>query len=312
MLRKIIIFVFIFLLIFFLFLLSPTGFSGEKERFVIPLETKQEEIVKQLKEQNFIHSQKLFNIVASLLNPLGTIEPGAYRLSHNMTMIGIANTLIFHPYQKWVIVKPGLRIEQTADLIAQKLKWDQTKKADFLNQAKEGYIFPDTYLLNIDDSGVQTYQRLFNNFNEKFDEKIISALLENNIRNDTAVKIASLIERESGGDDDKALIAGIILNRLNSGMRLQIDASIQYALGKEGNWWPKISLSDYKTDSPYNTYLIERLPPTPICSPSLAAIKAVAYPAETNCLFYLHDHNKQIHCATTYREHQINIEKYLK
>ena len=94
-------------------------------------------------------------------------------------------------------------------------------------------------------------------------------------------------------------------------MKLQIDASIQYALGKEDNWWHKITLADYKTDSPYNTYLIPRLPPTPICSPSLASIKAIAKPQETDCLYYLHDANKQIHCAKTYEGHRENIEKYL-
>lgn len=312
MLRKIIIIPIILLIIFFFFLLSPTGFSKELERFVIPLDAKPEEITKQLKNQQFIRSERLFDIMAAILNPLGKIEPGAYQLSHRMTLIGIINTLIFRPYQKWVIIKPGLRMEQTADQIFEKMKWDQTKKADFLSSAREGYLFPDTYLLNVDDSGADTYQRLFNNFNEKFDASIMAALLENNIKNDTAIKIASLIERESGGDSDKSLIAGIILNRLNTGMKLQIDATIQYALGTESNWWPKIALSDYKTDSPYNTYLIERLPPSPICSPSLASIKAIANPAETECLFYLHDHNKQIHCAQTYQEHLRNIERYLK
>jgi UPF0755 protein len=68
---------------------------------------------------------------------------------------------------------------------------------------------------------------------------------------------------------------------------------------------------DLKVDSPYNSYLHKGLPPTPICSPSIESIKAVAYPAETDCFFYLHDHNKQIHCAKTYEEHLKNIDLYL-
>ncbi len=95
-------------------------------------------------------------------------------------------------------------------------------------------------------------------------------------------------------------------------MRLEIDATIQYALGKKGNWWPPLSGNLRKIDSPYNTYIIKGLPPGPIASPSLSSIKAVVYPQETDCFYYLHDHNKQIHCSKTYQEHLLNIEKYLR
>jgi UPF0755 protein len=279
---------------------------------VVPLDNNQDNIISQLKKDNFIRSEKLFRILAPLASFPGEIEPGAYNISHNMSLFSIIDTLLNHPYQKWAVIPPGLRIEQIAEKIADKLGWQNDKIKDFLQNAEEGYMFPDTYLMNVDSSGKETANKLKSNFNEKFDSQIMADLLKNNIRNDTAIKIASLIERESGGSEDKALIAGIILNRLNTGMKLQIDASIQYALGQKGNWWPKISVADYKLDSEYNTYLIKRLPPTPICNPSLASIQAIAKPEETDCIFYLHDHDKQIHCAVTYKEHLENIEKYLK
>ncbi len=95
-------------------------------------------------------------------------------------------------------------------------------------------------------------------------------------------------------------------------MKLEIDASVQYALGEEGNWWPMVTPEDYKTDSPYNTYLIEGRPPAPICNPGLAAIRAVIYPEETDYLYFLHDQEGKIHPARSYEEHLQNIEKYLK
>jgi UPF0755 protein len=108
------------------------------------------------------------------------------------------------------------------------------------------------------------------------------------------------------------LIAGIIWNRWQKDMKFEIDATIQYALGTPGNWWPIIKPADYKLDSSYNTYIHEGRPPTPICNPGLAAISAVIHPEETEYLYYLHDSEGQIHLAKTYEEHLENIEKYLK
>jgi UPF0755 protein len=96
-------------------------------------------------------------------------------------------------------------------------------------------------------------------------------------------------------------------------MKLQIDATIQYAKGKVNDqWWSIVTPKDLEIESLYNTYLYQGLPPTPIASPGLAAIEAVLNYEKTDCLYYLHDHNKQIHCAVTYDEHLKNIEKYLK
>lgn len=300
-------------LFYLLYLFSPTGLSSEKIRFVVPLDAKQDEMVTRLKSENFIRSEKLFIFIAGILRFPGIIEPGAYLLSHRMTTLSVADTLMNHPYQKWIVLVPGLRVEQIAERLAKKFNWDREKVEEFLEASKEGYMFPDTYLLNVDYSGKEMAQRLIANFNEKFDSKLQEDLLAQDVRNDTAIKIASLIERESGGDDDKALIAGIIWNRLNKGMKLEIDATVQYALGTANDWWPNVRGKNLKSvDSPYNTYLYKGLPPAPIANPSASSIKAAVYPAETDCFYYIHDLAKKIHCAKTYKEHLENIEQYLK
>ena len=137
--------------------------------------------------------------------------------------------------------------------------------------------------------------------------------MEKNIKWTTGLKIASLIAREAAGPQDMKIISGIIWNRLDTGMRLQIDATMQYTLGKnaDGSWWGNIDLTEKQKDSPYNSYLHEGLPPTPICSPNIDAIGAVIDPTETECLFYLHDANGNIHCAKSYAQHLANIKKYL-
>jgi len=304
--KKIILFLFFALLLYLIYIMSPLSLSAEEVRFIVPVDEKIDVTIKRLKQENFIRNEKLASTIIS------KIEPGAYLLKKNFWLPQTIDTLLFHPYQKWVLLKPGLRREQVAEILSDKFNWDPLKEKEFLEAAPEGYLFPDTYLINVDYTPKETARKLINNFNEKFDAKLQNDLLAQNVRNDTAIKIASLIERESGSLEDKALISGIIWNRLNDGMKLQIDATTQYILGTRGNWWPKVKPQDHKTESLYNTYLYKGLPPGPISNPSLDSIKAAIYPAETDCFYYLHDSDKQIHCSKTYEGHLANIEKYLK
>jgi UPF0755 protein len=312
MMKKIIFIIFCIIFSTLIYFTRPMNLSGQEFRFVVNPEEKHDSTVQRLKNEGFIRSVGLFNLLTIFIKPFGEIEPGAYLLKKNMTIFTISITVLTNPYQKWAVIVPGLRKEQIAEKLAEKFNWNEEKRQEFLQNSREGYMFPDTYLLNVDYTGKEFADRLISNFNEKFDAKLQNDLLAQDVRNDTAIKIASLIERESGGEEDKALIAGIIWNRLNIGMKLQIDATSQYIKGQPGNWWPKITPADHKQDSLYNTYIYKGLPPAPICSPSLASIKAAVYPADTECLFYIHDKNKQIHCAATYREHLENIEEYLK
>jgi len=286
----------------------------EIERIVINLNTTEEELIPKLKEQGYIKSEWAFNFVLKTRGWQGKIKPGGYNVSKNMSAWILAETLVNYPYQRWIVIPEGLRKEEVAEIARKELGWTEKTKKEFLNYAEEGYLFPDTYLLqvlNFENAGKQTAQRMENNFNEKCQE-IFKEFKEQNIRNDTAIILASIIQREAADAEQMPLIAGIIWNRLLKPMPLQIDATVQYILGEEGNWWRPVTVEEYKTESPYNTYLYEGKPPTPICSPGLAAIEAVAYSEETEYFYYLHDENRQIHCAETYEEHLENIEKYLQ
>ena len=107
------------------------------------------------------------------------------------------------------------------------------------------------------------------------------------------------------------LISGIIWNRIFSGMKLQMDATLQYAKGtEEDGWWGTVKPEDKKIVSSYNTYLHAGLPPSAIANPGLAALDAAYNPQKTTCIFYLHDKNGTIHCATTYAQHLKNIDRY--
>jgi UPF0755 protein len=222
-----------------------------------------------------------------------------------------------NPYVRIVRVQEGLRKEEVAQVVADALGWDQVKENDFIqsplafnNTNTEGHYFPKTYMINIFDTPKEVTSAMFEEFSKQVD-KIKKPASKKVINEETALKIASIIQRESNGKTDMKLISGIIWNRIFSGMKLQIDATLQYAKGNEADgWWEEVNSSDKKIQSSYNTYLHSGLPPGAIDSPGLAAIDAAYNPQKTNCMFYLHDKKHQIHCSKTYEEHKKNIDTY--
>lgn len=273
--------------------------------------------VDKLKTQGFIKNKMVFNLILSFKHK--QVEAGGYTLSKNMSVWQVADRLTNSPDMKWVVIPEGLRKEQIGELLAKTFNWGNDElekwntvytkmKIDYI----EGTYFPDTYLIPVDESGLDIANRMTRRFDEQF-APYISQFAEQNIKWTTGLKLASIIQREAGGKNDMPLIAGILWNRLNQNMNLEIDATVQYARGNTGNgWWAPIKSEDITNiDSPYNTYKYKGLPPYPIANPGINAIEAVLHPTETDCLYYLHDSNRQIHCAKTFEEHKSNIEQYL-
>jgi UPF0755 protein len=221
-----------------------------------------------------------------------------------------------NPSVKIIRIGEGLRKEEIADILTNQFGWDDTKKQSFLNAhiayAKEnfeGQYFPKTYMINKDSDPVVITKTMTDEYKKKV-ESVKKAKSTKIINENTALIIASLIQREAANKGDMKLISGIIWNRVFKGMKLQIDATLQYAKGDEDMWWPQIQSEDKNIDSPFNTY-IYAMPPSPIANPGLSAIEAAYNPKKTDCLFYLHDKNKKIHCSSTYEGHKANIKKYL-
>jgi UPF0755 protein len=218
-----------------------------------------------------------------------------------------------NPYMRIVKVNEGLRKEEVAEVIADKLDWNEQDKQDFIDSANvEGHYFPRTYFIYKDEDPAVVSATMIDEFKKQV-INIKKPKSKQIINENTALKIASIIQREASGKSDMNLISGIIWNRIFSGMKLQIDATLQYAKGsEEDGWWEEVNSEDKKIKSSYNTYLHAGLPPGAIANPGLAAITAAFNPQTTSCLFYLHDKNRKIHCTQTYEEHKKNIEIYLK
>ena len=129
------------------------------------------------------------------------------------------------------------------------------------------------------------------------------------------VTLASIVEREGRSFEDMRHVAGILQNRIDLGMPLQADATLQYIVGKDkqtGKWWEQPSIEVKTSTSLYNTYKYPELPPSPICNPGLNAIKAVLDPVASDDLFYIHAPSGEAYYAETLEEHNANIDKYLR
>ncbi len=252
-----------------------------------------------------------------------------------------------NPNYRFVYIYPGMRREEIVEKYAKVLAWDDKDKLWFLATAPadpvnggfvDGYFLPKTYFVEKDATGLEVGDMMHEEFLEVIGEEVLgnqakasstpeTATSKNAagktvvkgtngktqiINLDTAITIASIIQREAAGPHDMNLISGIIWNRLFKGMSLQMDATLQYVKGNEDEWWPQVTGKDKYLESPYNTYQNSGLPPGAISNPSIEAINAAYNPQKTDCLFYLHDKNRKIHCTKTYEEHKKNVELYLK
>lgn len=255
-----------------------------------------------------------------------TIQAGEYQLSAAMSAIDIARELQdATPEQVTFNILPGWRMEEIAASLPTSglvippeefLNVARTPHPDyeFLADAAttEGFLFPDSYIV---PRGV-TAEELVNGFIRNF-----ALRLTPDIRNEferqgltvyEAVTLGSLVEREAVQDEEQSLIASVYLNRFKVGMKLDADPTVQYALGYsilQQSWWTSpLTLIDLQVNSPYNTYLNTGLPPTPIANPSLDALRAVAFPAESTYLYFRAKCDKSgfHNFSETFEEHLAN------
>lgn len=269
------------------------------------------EIANSLKQRGLIKDPVIFFLLIKQRGLDNKIQAGSFRLLPSMKAEEIAENLTHGTLDIWVTIPEGKRADEIADILKKKVPTYDTSWRQVLNQ-NEGYLFPDTYLIPKDADVNLVISIMKNNFNQKYASLNVSDT--NTLSQKEIVTIASMIEREGRFAEDLPIVASVILNRYNIGMKLDIDATVQYALGyqaHEKTWWKKgLTYDDLALTSPYNTYKTLGLPPTPISNPGLGALQAVVNPAETDYLFYISDKTGHNHYAKTIAEHEANIKKY--
>ncbi|MAG44391.1 hypothetical protein CL633_00700 [bacterium] len=178
------------------------------------------------------------------------------------------------------------------------------------NSSLEGFLFPDTYRFHKDSDARMIAEKMLTNFDKKFNLNLQQEIIRQEKTIYEVVTLASIVQKEAVSYEDMRWVAGVFLNRLKINKPLESDATVNYSTGKNLR---QPSYKDTYIDSPYNTYKNIGLPPSPICNPSLSAIKAVIYPKEHNYLYFLHPKNAKMGIySKTYAEHLRNKNAYLK
>lgn len=215
--------------------------------------------------------------------------------------------------QKKITLLEGWRVEEMAEKLNKELG---IRQEDFLKVAQEGYMFPDTYFFEKEASASAVAKKLKATFDLKYDNVLQAKIKKLGLTLSEGVILASIVEREARSDEARTMVASILIKRFKIDMGLNVDSTIQYALGyqsQEKSWWKKqLTKNDLKISSPYNTYIHMGLPPTPICNPSLSSLEAVANAdPNTPYLYYSHDSEGVSHYAKTLEEHNQNVANYL-
>lgn len=312
---------------FTLSLLSPVSPPGKAKEIVvaIPQQATAGLAGTILKNEGLVRSSFLFKQYARWKGLDSQIKAGQYKLSSTLSTPQIIMELVDGKLAvQSVTIPEGLTTVQIADLLAEKkLATRDSFIATVANQAfgysflnnlpqgekrLEGYLFPDTYYFNNGESEKEIIETMLGRFDREISELGYAALAERNgITLHDAVIIASLVEREAREDEERPVIAGVIYNRLKISMPLQIDATIQYALGENK---PQILYKDLEVASPYNTYKHHGLPPGPIAMPGKASLLAAVNPADTDYLYYVAKPDGFHAFATTLAQHNVNKEMY--
>jgi UPF0755 protein len=269
------------------------------------------DIASNLKAKGLIKSPVAFFVLVRQQGLDKKIQAGRYRLSPSMNMSEVAQNLTHGSFDTTITFTEGQRAAELAEILKENISsynpsWNSTLEQN------EGYLFPDTY----DFAPTADIMTIIRKMRARFDE-IYSSIdtSKSKLSKPEIVTLASLIEREAITNEERPVIAGILMNRLNAGIALQVDATIQYAKGKNAQtnkWWDPVFIEEYKSvKSDYNTYLFAGLPPGPISNPGLESLKAAANPVDTDYMFYIHGKDGIIRYAKTSAEHGANIEKYL-
>lgn len=318
---------------------KPAGTDDTPITFIVQPGETAAQVAQRLYEAGLISDPELFRRYLQYTGMDAGLEAGTYTLRKTMTIPEIAEALQtgLRP-ERVVTIREGLRLEEVASAVAAQTGvsegeflqlvttgWRETslKQYGFLadlppTATLEGFLFPETYRLPEELTAYDVVARMLSTFDARVTEEMRLAAANQGLNIYQMVTLASIVEREAVIPEERPIIAGIFLNRLNAGWLLNADPTVQYALGydeKTGAWWRRLyfdelgvtSLADI--DNPYNTYRYPGLPPGPICSPGLASIQAVAFPADTEYFYFIADCHKQdgSHLfARTEEEHYAN------
>lgn len=302
---------------YFIFFAPPSNFpagdsSAEKQSIiVISRGASASDISERLSEAHIIKHPVVLQLVLRISGMSSRVKSGAYLFSTPENVFVIANRLATGAYGlplARITFPEGMTARDIAKRAVTELPLVLADDILTLGKLHEGYLFPDTYFFQPD----ATAPAIVDTMRANFDTKIAPLMPDVKASGHSIMDIvimASLVEKEARTIENRRIVAGVLWNRLNLGMPLQVDAVFGYIFNRD-TYSP--SFTDLKVNSPYNTYTHTGLPPGPIANPGLESLRAALYPAKTKYLYYLTGSDTLMHYATTYAEHQSNQRNYLR
>jgi UPF0755 protein len=284
-------------------------------------------VATELEKKQIIYNKYIFIFVGRVLGYQNSIIPGEYKFSNGLTNIDVLKMItdvsMYHNIT--VTIPEGMNVRQIGHLLSRQLGLDS---ASFVQETYndsligllnikaenlEGFLFPDTYDFSM-HRGSNTEKEIVLTMAAEFRKKITPEMYDGMKRKKISLKeavtMASIIEGETRNDSEKKTIAGVYYNRLRKKMRLEADPTVQYALPDGPK--KRLTYSDLKYPSPYNTYLNRGLPPGPINNPGLSSIMVAIFPEDNKYLYFVAKGDGSHRFAETYDQHKKNIAEYRK
>lgn len=308
--------------------LSVTSIE-EPIEITIPKGATMNHVTEQLYEKGIIRNKLWFKYQAKNNQVDRSIKPGTYVITPDFTFEKIFELLIKGNVEVpvvltipegWTLYQIAERVESmgfgTVDEFIEATKeYHSTNNYDFSTDRlffeMEGYLYPDTYHFTASQGVKDVVNRLAKTMEDQFTAAYLQRADELGLTKHQVLTIASLIEREAYHDGERAAISGVIYNRINKGMLLQIDATVIYAVGEGKEHINRVLYSHLESQNPYNTYVHAGLPPGPIAAPGKASIEAALYPESHDFLYYVLGQDGHVF-GKTYEEHLKNVANYRK
>lgn len=299
---------------------TPDTEVRQEKKIVVHRGASLRSIIASIADKEVIRHERPLLITAWLFPELRQIKPGRYTIPPGLSNYGLLSYLHNHPQdEERVLIPEGLRTEKIAAIIASRLDIDSLS---FMNSSRdkelleelgiegssfEGYSFPGTYNFPWASTSQEVIRFLVGRFRAFYTDSLQAIAAKRDLDELELLTLASIVEAETPLNEEKPLIAGVYLNRLEKNMKLQADPTVQYALDRKPG---RLLYKDLAVDSPYNTYKYKGLPPAPICSPGALSIMAVVEPAKTEYLYFVATGKGGHYFAKTAAEHAKNVRKY--
>jgi len=281
-----------------------------------PFGTPTAQIFQRLDREGVVRPAWLAELYYRVARSAAALQAGEYQFDRPTPLSTVLDRMERGDVLRHIVVVPeGLTAEETFELF-----WSRgiSRPEAFRNALKnpqlvdsiakgapdlEGFLFPDTYVVTRSTSAHRVVETMLANFRRHFTPEMRARAQATGLSGRDAVILASIVQKETSLDREEPLIAGVYWNRLRHRMRLQADPTVAYALKRDGKWTGTLYRSDYGYESPFNTYLVDGLPPGPICNPGEGALKAAIAPAATDYLYFVADRTGGHTFSRTFEEH---------